>query len=284
MNIRDLYRQGPVFSCEVFPPKKGGDFDAMYDTLARISKLSPAFISVTCGVDGKSKTVEIADHIQKQHGIPSMAHLTCLTATQPDIINTLESMRQCGVENVLALRGDIPQDGNLSPSPQYRYAEDLVRDLRTRNNNLCIGAACYPEGHIECDDIFADIERLRRKQDAGADFFVSQLFFENDMFYRFLERTRRAGVTNPISAGIMPILSRAQIQRMIFLCGASLPSSIIKILNKYEHDPETLGAAGIEYACAQARDLAEHGADGIHIYTMNRPQIAEACAKALGHA
>jgi len=269
----------------VFPPKKeGAEVNALYDTLARIAGLSPAFVSVTCGVDGKSKTVDIADYIQKRHDIPSMAHLTCLAALRADVDRALAVMHERGVENVLALRGDIPTDQGMSSSPDYRYAEDLIRDLRAREESLCIGAACYPEGHIECDDISLDIEHLRRKQEAGADFFVTQLFFENDMFYRFIERALKAGITKPISAGVMPILSRSQIQRMIFLCGASLPSVIIKMLNKYEHSPEALSAAGIEYACSQVRNLAEHGADGVHIYTMNRPQIAEACASALGWA
>ncbi|MCL2495902.1 MAG: methylenetetrahydrofolate reductase [Clostridiales bacterium] len=287
MTIRELYRQKrPVFSLEVFPPKKETDSDveALYGTLAHIAKLSPDFISVTCGaggIGGKNKTADIADHIQKQHGVISLAHLTCAAATRMEVGSTLTDMRLCGVDNVLALRGDIPFDAQPDALADYRHAEELIRDLRGRDKDLCIGAACYPEGHIECDDFETGIVHLLRKQEAGADFFITQLFFENEVFYRFMERAGAAGITLPVSAGVMPILSRAQIQRMIFLCGASLPSRIIKILHKYEHQPSDLRAAGIEYAAAQVKELAEHGAAGVHIYTMNRPEIAEACASAL---
>ena len=287
MTVRDLYKKKqPVFSLEVFPPKKeGGDnVGVLHGTLARIANLAPDFISVTCGVSGKSETVEIADYIQKRHEILSLAHLTCAAMTRADIEAALVAMRKCGVRNVLALRGDIPRGTPPFEAPDYRYAEDLIRDLRGRESGLCIGAACYPEGHIACGDLEIDIARLRRKEEAGADFLITQLFFENGVFYRFLERAGAAGVTLPISAGIMPIISLAQIQRMIFMCGASLPSKIIKILHKYENNAEDLRKAGIEYTAAQAEELAVHGADGIHVYTMNRPEIAEACASVLGRA
>lgn len=289
MSIRELYRQNrPVLSFEVFPPKKKerGSAEALYDALARISKLSPDFISVTCGAGGVGEnrgTVDVADRIQKRHGILSLAHLTCVASTRADIEKALADMLERGVMNVLALRGDIPHDAQTPVSPDYRYAKDLIRDLR-REKALCIGAACYPEGHIDCDDFGAGLRHLKEKQEAGADFLLSQLFFENEVFFRFLERVRAAGITLPVSAGLMPILSRAQIEHMIFLCGASLPSRIIKILHKYEHNPGDLCAAGIEYAAVQARELAEHGVDGIHVYAMNRPEIAEACAGALGRA
>ncbi|MDR2712195.1 MAG: methylenetetrahydrofolate reductase [Clostridiales bacterium] len=288
MTIKDLYRQKqPLFSLEVFPPKKESDSDigALYGTLGQIAGLSPDFISVTCGaggIGGKNNTIGIADYIQSRLTVPALAHLTCITATHSDLEAAVGEMSACNVGNVLALRGDIPPGGQLPASPGYRYAGELIRDLRKRKKDLCIGAACYPEGHIDCSEIDIDIEHLRRKEEAGADFLISQLFFENEIFYSFLERVRAAGITLPISAGVMPILSRSQIQRMIFLCGASLPSRIIKILHKYEHDPADLRAAGIEYAAAQASELAGLGADGVHIYTMNRPEIAEACAKALG--
>ena len=284
MKIRDIYLQKrPVLSFEVFPPKKerGGGFETLHDTLAQIAELSPDFISVTCGVDGKSKTVDIADFIQKKYNILSLAHLTCIATSQSDIKNMLADMSERDVQNVLALRGDIPPDSRLSASSHYRYAEQLIHDLRTWERSLCIGAACYPEGHIDCDDIDMDITYMKRKQEAGADFFITQLFFENDIFFRFLDRVRKAGVSAPVSAGIMPILSRAQIQRMIFMCGSSLPSRIIKILSKYENSPEDLCKAGIEYTAMQALDLAAQGVDGVHVYTMNRPEIAHACANAL---
>ena len=290
MTIRDLYRQKkPVFSLEVFPPKKenSDDIEALYGAFERLENLAPDFISVTCGAGGtggKSQTVDIADRLQNRHGILSLAHLTCVAATRADVQNELADMHRRGIGNVLALRGDIPQGSQLSASPDYRYAEDLIRGLRASSKDLCIGAACYPEGHIDCDDLATGIAHLRRKQDAGADFFITQLFFDNEVFYRFLDCARASGITLPISAGIMPILSRAQIERIIFMCGASLPAHIIRLLHKYENSPRALRAAGIAYTAEQARALAEHGVDGVHIYTMNRPEIAEACARALGKA
>lgn len=288
MTIKELYRQKqPLFSLEVFPPKKESDSDvgALYGTLGQIAKLSPDFISVTCGaggIGGMNNTIAITDYIQSRLNIPALAHLTCITATHSDLEAALAEMRACNVGNVLALRGDTPPGGQLPASADYRYAEELIRDLRMLAKDFSIGAACYPEGHIDCNDISIDIEHLRQKEEAGADFLISQLFFENEIFYNFLERIRAAGITLPVSAGVMPILSRSQIQRMIFLCGASLPSRIIKILHKYENNPADLRAAGIEYAVAQASELAGLGVDGVHIYTMNRPEIAEACAQALG--
>ena len=174
-----------------------------------------------------------------------------------------------GVENVLALRGDVIPG---SASHVFRYASELMRCLQPEG--FCMGGACYPEGHIECADPAEDLRHLYEKQQAGASFLVTQLFFDNTCFYRFLENARRIGVTIPVTPGVMPILSKAQIERMIFTCGASLPSDIIRILYRYENDPDSLRKAGIDYAVRQIRDLTEHGADGIHIYTMNRPQIA----------
>ncbi|MCL2674650.1 MAG: methylenetetrahydrofolate reductase, partial [Defluviitaleaceae bacterium] len=158
----------------------------------------------------------------------------------------------------------------------YRYAEDLIRELRA-SGDFCVGAACYPEGHIECDDLDFDTECLRRKQEAGADFLITQLFFDNDHFYRFLERARSGGVTIPITAGVMPILSQKQVSRMIFTCGASLPSGIVKLLHKYENNPDDLRRAGVEYMVRQMNDLLAHGVDGVHLYTMNKPEIAAYC-------
>jgi len=163
----------------------------------------------------------------------------------------------------------------------YRYAADLIKELRGAGE-FCVGAACYPEGHIECDTLDFDTECLLRKQEAGADFLITQLFFDNDFFYRFIERVRSAGVTLPISAGVMPILSRKSIEKMIFICGASLPSGIIKLLHKHENNPADLRKAGIEYMTAQAEGLLKHGIEGLHIYTMNKPDIAEYCLKGLG--
>ncbi len=284
MSIHKLYEEKrPVLSFEVFPPKKEADgaIEALYGTLARIARLKPDFVSVTCGaggVGGSGKTLDIAGHIQTRCGVRPLAHLTCAASSRSDAKAALNAMHTMELRAVLALRGDLPPGQRDLAPPHYRYAEELIRDLRGWDENLSIGAACYPEGHIDCENLLTSISYLRRKQEAGANFCISQLFFENELFFRFLELARREGVTLPISAGVMPILSRSQIERMIFLCGASLPSRIVKLLHKYETSPADLRAAGIDYACAQVRELTERGVDGVHIYTMNRPEISEAIA------
>jgi len=279
-HIKKLYdHKCPVVSFEVFPPKKDTGLEDIYLALDRMSKLSPDFISVTYGAGGgenSALTAKVASYIQRECGVCSIAHLTCIGASQESVHNLLEQIKLRGVHNVLALRGDMPE--GTRHTGIYKYAEDLIRDIRM-HGNFCIGAACYPEGHIECDNLNFDTECLRRKQEAGAEFLITQLFFDNDIFYRFLERARGGGVTLPISAGIMPVLSRSQIERMIFLCGASLPSGIIKLLHKYENSPGDLRMAGMEFAVKQITDLLAHGADGVHIYTMNKPEIAEFCMK-----
>lgn len=187
-----------------------------------------------------------------------------------------------GVENILALRGDLPAGATEDdkPASDYAYARDLIPELV--DAGFCVGAAAYPEGHIACEDLNASVEYLKQKQDAGASFFVTQLFFDNECFYRFRELADKAGITVPITAGIMPFMGKSQISRMVFMCGASLPSPVIKILAKYENDPESLQAAGVDYAAHQLCDLKEHGADGLHLYTMNRPAIAATIMERLG--
>ncbi len=286
MTIRELYkRPGPVVSFEVFPPKKDDDVAKIYTALEQLHDLSPDYISVTYGAGGdggKDKTAEIASVIRNRHNIPALAHLTCITSDKQRVRDTLEHLQRENVQNVLALRGDAPVDGSLPLSGDYRYSQDLIQDIRSQAPDMCIGAACYPEAHIDCDYMTDSLVHLRLKQEAGADFLVTQLFFDNDMFYRFLEQARANGIKLPISAGVMPILGRKQIERMIFMCGASLPAKIIRLLHKYEHSPEDLRAAGIQHAADQALDLIKNGVDGVHIYTMNQPDIARICMERLG--
>lgn len=269
-----------------------------------MAALTPDFISVTYGAGGAgnvNRTAQVAAYIQNQYNVTALAHLTCLGADRNETFEILRHLQDENILNILALRGDweagtsrLPHPASLPdpasfphptttpyPPSHFRFATDLIGDIR-KQGDFCIGAACYPEGHIECDDLELDIARLRRKQEAGADFLITQLFFDNDIFYRFLDRARRGGVTLPISAGVMPILGRAQIERMIFMCGASLPSVIIKLLHKYAHNPGDLRRAGIEYATGQITELLAHGVDGIHIYTMNKPEIAESCMQSIG--
>lgn len=285
MQIKELYKLGrPVISFEVFPPKKDTDADEIYGALGQMTALSPDFISVTYGAGGggsKNMTAEIASFIQSKLGALSLAHLTCVGSGREQIRLQIDDMLSKGIRNVLALRGDMPEGGQ--PAGPYRYASDLIRDMRP-HGELCIGAACYPEGHIDCGDLRLDTRRLLEKQEAGADFLITQLFFDNEYFFKFLDRARSGGVTLPISAGVMPILGRKQIERMIFLCGASLPSGIIKLLHKYESRPADLRRAGIEYAASQVEGLLAQKVDGVHIYTMNKPDIAEYCMKRIGRA
>ena len=227
---------------------------------------------MTCsagGSGGRERTAVLAGSIRKDYGIESCAHLTCINSDEQMLCEDVQRLHDAGVENVLALRGDVIPG---STARVFRYASQLMRRLQAEG--FCMGGACYPEGHIECADPEEDLRHLYEKQEAGASFFVTQLFFDNTCFYRFLEKARGIGVHIPITPGVMPILSKAQIERMIFTCGASLPSDIIRILYRYENDPDSLRKAGIDYAVRQIRDLQAHGADGIHIYTMNRPQIA----------
>ena len=272
MKISDILRQKRPVSFEIFPPKGELSTESFRETLDALSALHPDFISVTCSAGGSGnhdRTAELAGIIQQEYGIASCAHLTCVNSDGAMLASDVAALQANGIENVLALRGDIIPDVS---SRVFAHAVELMDYLRGKN--LCVGGACYPEGHIECADPAVDLRYLYDKQQAGAEFFISQLFFDNECFYRFMEKARKTGITIPVLPGVMPILSKAQIERMIFTCGASLPSAIIRILNRYENDPASLRKAGIDYAVAQIRDLWANGADGIHVYTMNRPQIA----------
>lgn len=282
MNISDFYTAGktPV-SFEIFPPKGELGVETLCSVLGELRDLDPAFISVTCSAGGSGngtggKTAMLAELVQREYGVTSLAHCTCINAKRADIDSTAADLRSRGIGNILALRGD--RTPGAEPG-DFTHASDLIEALAGRD--FCIGAACYPEGHITCDSPEADLDHLYEKQQAGASFFVSQLFFDNACFLRFLDAARSRGITRPIIPGVMPILSKAQITRMIFLCGASLPAQIVRLLYRYEDSPEDLRRAGIEYAAKQLCDLAAHGVDGVHIYTMNQPDIARTCVKAL---
>ena len=266
-------------SFEIFPPKGDLPVETAHAMTEELAPLDPAFVSVTYSAGGSgnsARTIDVARMMKEDFALPIMAHLTCMGATKDDIDATLATMREAGLENVLALRGDsVPGVA----TNDFHFAKDLIPVVREAG--FCVGAAAYPEGHIDCIDPKVNIEHLKEKVDAGASFLVTQLFFDNDYFYRFRERCTSARIYAPITCGIMPFLSKQQIQRMVFMCGASLPSPIIKLLARYEDDPASLRAAGIEYACKQLVDLEEHGADGLHVYTMNHPDIARACTEAI---
>lgn len=275
-------RKLPV-SFEIFPPKGDLTLDAARAVAGEIAHEQPGFISVTCSAGGSGNaqaTPAIAAMIADELSTPSVAHLTCINATRASIADAVADMRLRGVENVLALRGDVVAD--REPSDDFRYAKDLVPVLR--DAGFCVGAAAYPEGHIACESERENVEHLKMKQDAGAQFFVTQLCFDNERIYRFADAVDRAGITVPVTYGIMPFMSKEQISRMVFMCGASLPSAIVKILAKYEDDPAALRQAGVEYACGQLVELGRHGVRGLHVYCMNKPDVARAAMAAVREA
>ena len=279
MKLCELFGQGrTVFSCEVFPPKATSPVDTIYRTLDGLKDIRPDFISVTFGAGGSQvnqTTREIAGIIQNQYHIPAMAHLTCVAAGRAEVDHLLAQLKGDGVENVLALRGDVNPD--IPPKTDFAHASDLVAYIHARGD-FGVSAACYPEGHLESPDLVSDIRHLKEKVDAGAQHLVSQLFFDNEDFFRFLERARIAGINVPIEAGIMPVLSQNSIRRMVSMCGASMPRKLTRILGRYGDHPEALREAGIAYAIDQISDLIAGGVDGIHLYTMNNPDVARQIA------
>ena len=282
MKICELFGQGrTVFSCEVFPPKPNMPIDTIYATLDGLKDIKPDFISVTYGAGGSGvnqTTRQIASIIENQYNIPAMAHMTCVAASREDVDFLMAGLKADGVENILVLRGDINPD--VTPKNDFKYASDLVSYIRA-NSDFGVSAACYPEGHLESPDLVSDIRHLKEKVDAGAQHLVSQLFFDNEDFFRFLERCRIAGINVPIEAGIMPVLSASSIQRMVSMCGSSLPAKLTRLLARYGDHPAALREAGIAYAIDQIADLIAGGVDGIHLYTMNNPAVARQIADSL---
>ena len=282
MKIAELFKPGKtVFSFEIFPPKKDGSIDTIYSTLDGLSDLHPDFISVTYGAGGSEANVitsEIAGLIKRKYNTESIAHLTCVNSSKEDIDFQLEQFKKQGIENVLALRGDINPD--IPPKKDFAHASDLISYMKERSD-LGFSGACYPEGHVECESLDKDIENLKIKVDAGASHLISQLFFDNSSFYKFIEKARAAGINVPIEAGIMPCVNAKQIQRMVGMCGASLPTKFTKMIARYENNPEAMRSAGIAYAVDQIIDLCANGVDGIHLYTMNNPVIARKIAESV---
>lgn len=280
MQITNVFGGDKVpLSFEIFPPKGELPMEEARDVLAELTKLDPAFVSVTYSAGGGGNTgftSQIAQLGQDTFNMNMMAHLTCMGSTRADIEASIGLMKERGVQNVLALRGDPVPGKELT---DFHYAKDLIPLLREAG--FCVGAAAYPEGHAECLDLDEDVRRLKEKQDAGAQFFVTQLFFDNRFAYKFLDKCRAARVRVPITFGIMPFMSKAQVSRMIFMCGASLPAPLVKLLARWEHDPDGLRKAGIEYAIQQLIGLAQHGVDGVHLYSMNKPEIAREITEAI---
>ncbi|MBO4493381.1 MAG: methylenetetrahydrofolate reductase [NAD(P)H] [Ruminococcus sp.] len=280
MHIKELFGKKTVFSFEVFPPKKTSPVEVIYDTLDELNGLKPDFISVTFGAGGSGNSryaLEIASKI-KESGIIPMLHLPCINFTRAEIDAALDEAKARGIDNILALRGDINPD--IPPVEEFRYASDLINYIKTKGS-FDIAGACYPECHPDAENLIEDITNLRKKVDAGADHLITQLFFDNDSFYDFREKAAIAGINVPIEAGIMPVVNKRQIERMVTTCGASLPSKFVRIMTKYEHNPEALRDAGIAYAVNQIVDLVASGVDGIHLYTMNNSYVARKISEAV---
>ena len=283
MRISDLLkREGVTFSLEVFPPKTSEKYTETARKALEIARLNPDFMSVTYGAGGGTGefTAGIAEEIQKNYGVPTLAHLTCVSSGRDHVMKMLEVYRQKGIENILALRGDIPQDGKVSTD--YRYAVELIRDIR-ENGDFCIGGACYPEGHVESENKREDLRHLKEKTDAGLDFLTTQMFFNNDIFYNFLYRAREAGIEIPVIAGIMPITSAKMLKRSIAMSGTDVPQRFRAIVDYFGTDPAAMTQAGIVYASEQIIDLIANGIRHIHVYTMNKPDVAGGIMKNLSH-
>lgn len=275
MKLDTIFENKQVFSLEVFPPKKTMPIETIYKTLDELAEIKPDFISVTYGAGGSENcaaTLEIASTIKQKYNIESVAHLPGINLSKADVLNMLSDFKKHGINNILALRGDgIP---DVEPVGDFNHADELVSFIKS-NGDFHVAGACYPEGHTESDDLITDIKYLKRKVDAGCDHLISQLFFDNDHFYRFRERCDLAGINVPIEAGIMPVLNKNQIERMVTMCGASLPNKFVKMMARYENNPEALKDAAIAYAVDQIVDLISQGVNGIHLYTMNKPDTAK---------
>lgn len=281
MKLNELFKNKTVLSFEVFPPKPDNSESTIYETLEGLKSLNPDFISVTYGAGGGancSKTLEIASAVKNKYGLESAAHLPCINLTKEDAAEILDGFKENGIENILALRGDISP--NVTPCGEFRHADELIEFIR-ENGDFNIIAACYPEGHTESANLIDDIRYTKRKVDSGATHLISQLFLDNDHFYAFRERAALAGINVPVEAGIMPVTNKAQIERMVKLSGVRLPKKFVRMLEKYGDNPTAMRDAGIAYAIDQIVDLISQGVDGIHLYTMNKPYVAQKICEAV---
>ncbi|HWQ58716.1 MAG TPA: methylenetetrahydrofolate reductase [NAD(P)H] [Clostridia bacterium] len=265
----------PSLSFEVFPPKNNANYESIRSAAEEIASLSPSYMSVTYGAGGGTSdaTVSIAAGIQNKFGLPVLAHLSCINATRGGVRAQLEAMRRGGIDNVLALRGDLPPGTTAQECWEYRYASQLVEEIRSYGG-FCVGGACYPEGHTESPSQRLDILHLKRKVDAGCDFLTSQMFFDNNVFYNFLFKIRDAGIQVPVIAGIMPVTNASQIQRIVALSGTALPQRFRYILDRFGGNPATMRQAGIAYATEQIVDLYANGVAAVHVYSMNNAFVA----------
>lgn len=276
MKIKDLFNENkPTLSFEVFPPKTSDGYESVKTATEEIASLLPSFMSVTYGAAGTTKgyTVSIAENIQKKYDVPALSHLTCVSMTKEDVKKTAGELKAAGIENILALRGDLPLDSS-DLKKDFRYASELISAIK-EEGDFCVGGACYPEGHIESHNLKEDILNLKLKADSGCDFLTTQMFFDNNIMYNFLYRLREADIKIPVVAGIMPVTNANQIARICSLSGTYLPRRFKMIVDRFGDNPDAMMTAGIAYATEQIIDLLANGVNHIHIYSMNKPYVAK---------
>ncbi len=277
MKIIDIINQDkPSLSFEVFPPKTSDKFESIKSATEEIAKLSPSFMSVTYGAGGGTSdfTVSIADNLQKNFGVTSLAHLTCISSSREKVHAQLQKLKESGIENIMALRGDIPE-GMSTENLDYRYASELIREI-TAEGDFCIGGACYPESHPESATSFEDVKHLKEKVEAGCQFLTTQMFFDNNVLYNFMYRIREAGINVPVVAGIMPVTNANSIKRICSMNNSLLPQRFVRIVDRFGYDSEKMKQAGIAYATEQIVDLFANGINAVHVYSMNKPDVAKA--------
>lgn len=285
MKLNEILRKDDVtLSFEVFPPKVTANYEEVQKAAYGVAKLKPSYMSVTYGAGGSTRgnTLRIAKGIQEEYGVTTIAHLTCVGATKAGIRQSLEEMRAAGIENVLALRGDRPKDFEGEPFTDYHYASELAADIK-EFGGMCIGGACYPEGHVESENTQEDIRNLKRKVDAGCEFLTTQMFFDNNIFYNFLCRVREAGIDVPVIPGIMPITRPSQLQSAIKLSGCNMPIRFRSIVDCFGNNPEAMQQAGIIYAADQIIDLIANGIKHVHVYSMNKPEVVRGIQESLSN-
>ncbi|MCR4669634.1 MAG: methylenetetrahydrofolate reductase [NAD(P)H] [Saccharofermentans sp.] len=284
MTVKQILKDNEVtVSFEVFPPKTDDKFDSVEKASMEIASLKPRFMSVTYGAGGgtSANTAELATRIQDKYNTPVIAHLTCVSSTKETVAERIADYQKRGIKNIMALRGDIPKEGRVAFD--YNYASELIRDIKEIAPEICIGGACYPEGHIECARQSEDIMHLKEKVDAGCDFLTTQMFFDNNTLYNFLYKIREAGINVPVIAGIMPITNARQVDRSIAMSGATIPQRFRTMVDRFGSDPDKMAQAGIIYATEQIIDLIANNVNNIHIYTMNKPEIAAGIMKSLSN-
>lgn len=278
MRISEILKSEKVgISCELFPPKLGSQLENIKEVVKEMAALKPSYMSITYGATGGTSeyTVDIANEIENVNHIPALAHLTCASSTREKVHSVIEQLKAEHIENILALRGDIPKDADFPLPNQYKHASELIYDIKSQGD-FCIGGACYPEGHPEAPNMNEDLVHLKEKVDAGCDFLTTQMFFDNNIYYNFMYKVLKKNINIPVVAGIMPVTRSSQVKQIISLSGNMVPPRFKAIVDRFADQPKAMRQAGIAYATEQIIDLIANGVNHVHIYTMNKPDVAGA--------